>query len=103
MYFGAYPFVFTLRYGWKQGPSGLAFLGIGLGIFLSLPTAGLGNKHYLKKRAEREAVGIVGPHPEDRLPMAIIASVLAPASAFWFAWTGFADIHWLVPVASGVP
>ncbi|RPB15754.1 MFS general substrate transporter [Morchella conica CCBAS932] len=104
LYFGAYPYVFTGRYGWKQGPSGLTFLGIGLGVLLSLPTAALGNKHfYLKKRHAREAMGIMGAYPEGRLPLAIVASVVAPISAFWFAWTGFKDVHWMWPVASGVP
>lgn len=45
----------------------------------------------------------MGAYPEGRLPMAIVASVLAPASAFWFAWTGPEKVHWLAPVASGVP
>lgn len=104
LYFGAYPYVFSGRYGWKQGPAGLTFLGIGLGVLLSLPTAALGNKHfYLKKRHAREAMGIMGAYPEGRLPLAIVASVVAPISAFWFAWTGFKDVHWMWPVASGVP
>lgn len=101
IYFGGYPIVFSGRYGWKQGPSGLAFLGIGVGVLLSIPTSHFGNKLYLRQKHKREDPDL--PHPEGRLPFAILASALAPISAFWFAWSGTEGVHWIVPVLSGVP
>lgn len=35
--------------------------------------------------------------------MAIFGAFLPPISLFWFAWTGKASIHWIVPILSGIP
>lgn len=83
----------------KPGPSGLAFLGIGLGVLISFPTAGVASKVYIKMKAARG----LDRFPEGRLPFSIIGSILVPVSLFWFAWSGFQRIHWIVPVLSGIP
>lgn len=36
--------------------------------------------------------------PEDRLPPAMVESILIPVGLFWFAWTCDEPIHWIVPV-----
>lgn len=36
--------------------------------------------------------------PEARLTPAMIGGVLLPAGLFWFAWTTFSDIHWIVSI-----
>lgn len=107
--------IFGVRYGWKQGPSGLAFLGMGLGVCLSIPTVALRNSYYHCKpiatnsqsrvpKIRCQCPDIHTPRsPEDRLSLAIAASILAPASILWFSWSQFSDVHWLIPVASGVP
>ncbi|KAI5853786.1 major facilitator superfamily domain-containing protein, partial [Tricharina praecox] len=99
LFFAAYPIVFQGRYHMKPGPSGLAFLGIGLGVLISFPTAGVASKVYIKMKAARG----LDRFPEGRLPFSIIGSILVPVSLFWFAWSGFQRIHWIVPVLSGIP
>lgn len=49
---------------------------------------------------EREvATGeIGGSEPEFRLPPAIVGAVLVPIGLFWFAWTTYASVHWIVPI-----
>lgn len=37
------------------------------------------------------------PSPEGRLYFACIESVLLPLGLFWFGWTQFGHIHWIVP------
>jgi hypothetical protein len=37
-----------------------------------------------------------------RLPISCLGAVLLTASSFWLAWTSRADVHWAVPIASGV-
>ncbi|RPA91641.1 MFS general substrate transporter [Choiromyces venosus 120613-1] len=99
LFFGAYPYVFHKYHGFSPSQVGLSFLGIALGVILSLPTAGIANKIYLRLRAEN-------PHrdtmAEARLPVAIPAATIAPVSLFWFAWTCSSKIHWIVPTISGV-
>jgi len=103
IYFGAYPVIFTLIRGWKTGPSGLAFLGIGFGVLLSIGSSAYSNKLYSTLVAKHN-VEQNGLFPEARLPLACIAAIAAPGSAFWFAWTGpFTEIHWIAPVLSGIP
>ncbi|KAH8155203.1 uncharacterized protein LAJ45_00212 [Morchella importuna] len=98
LYFGAYPLIFQGSYHFTSGYSGLAFLGIGIGVILSFPTGALSNIIYIRLKKDRRT------YPEGRLPMAIVAAVIVPGSIFWFAWSGGRnDVHWIVPVLSGVP
>lgn len=59
------------------------------------------NHIYVKLSAKYHPNG--DSFPEGRLPPAMLAAILVPASMYWFAWTGFTNVHWAVPVASGVP
>lgn len=38
----------------------------------------------------------------QRLPLSCLGGVLLTASSFWLAWTSRAEVHWAVPIASGV-
>ena len=38
-----------------------------------------------------------------RLPLACIAGLFFVVSLFWAGWTARADVHWIVPVLSGIP
>ena len=43
------------------------------------------------------------PEPEFRLPQVMLGSVLVPAGLFWFAFTTYKSVHWIVPIiGSGV-
>ncbi|TGZ77077.1 MFS general substrate transporter [Ascodesmis nigricans] len=102
LFLGAYPVIFRGRYGMTPGESGLAFLGIGFGVILVFPCAGYANAKYLELKKAR-GIEPHMPFPEGRLLMAIFGAFLVPVSLFWFAWTGKKEIHWIVPVLSGVP
>ena len=41
--------------------------------------------------------GKVSPTPEGRLYFSCIESALLPIGLFWFGWTSFPHIHWIVP------
>jgi hypothetical protein len=100
MCFAAFPIVFQQKRGWSVGVSGLAFLGVVVGMVLGIVyTILIDSKRYLKIV---EANGGKAP-PEARLPTAVIGSVLIPVGFFWFAWTNSPSIHWIVPIfGSGV-
>ncbi|KAI5780430.1 major facilitator superfamily domain-containing protein [Geopyxis carbonaria] len=97
LFFGAYPRIFGAVYHFTPSKSGLAFLGIGFGVLLSLPASHFSQKAYLRLQPTHG--------PEARLPPAILAATLVPVAMFWFAWTARAEthVHWIVPILSGVP
>lgn len=80
--FAAFPIVFQRHRHFTSGESGLAFLGIGVGIFIALLLAPLENKRYM--RAVQKGGGDVPP--EQRLVGGCVAAVLLPTSLIWFAW-----------------
>lgn len=54
---------------------------------------------YQRKLAANNGI----PIPEWRLPSVIAGGVAFMGGIFWFGWTGYrADIHWIVPTASGL-
>ncbi|KAF5244722.1 hypothetical protein FAUST_2239 [Fusarium austroamericanum] len=98
MCFAAFPIVFQGGRGWNQGVGGLAFLGIVVGVALAILTFVYEDKRYAKAGRTR-----VAPlEPEDRLPPAMMGSILIPVGLFWFAWTSFDSIHWIVPIIGTV-
>ncbi|ELU45345.1 MFS_1 domain-containing protein [Rhizoctonia solani AG-1 IA] len=80
--FAAYPIVFVQHRHFTYGENGLAFLGIGVGILLSIILAGIENKRYIR------AVQKHGGHapPEERLIPSFYSAILLPVSLIWFAW-----------------
>ncbi|KAB8275177.1 major facilitator superfamily domain-containing protein [Aspergillus minisclerotigenes] len=97
--FAAYPIVYQRERGWSEGMSGLAFLGILLGIVLS--TIATFPNYYLYKKKALAANGRVPP--EARLPPSFIGAICLPVGLFWFAWTNYPSVHWMASIAAGVP
>lgn len=96
--FAAFPIVFQQIRGWSPGIGGLAFVGVAVGMMLSVGYAMFDNKRYARVADKN---GGMAP-PEARLPLAIVGSILLPVGLFWFAWTNGPEIHWIVPIiASG--
>ncbi|CAF3457713.1 unnamed protein product, partial [Fusarium graminearum] len=100
MLFGAYPVVFQIERGWSAGKGGLAFLGVAVGMIGAIPVIGLVNIWYMKQAAKHKGEPVP---PEYRLPGCMIGGICVPAGMFWFAWTSYPDVHWMAPVAAGVP
>lgn len=98
MMFAAFPIIFQVNKGWSAGLSGLAFLGIMVGMVFAIIYALFDNIRYT-----RIAKATDGPvAPEARLPGAIVGSVLLPIGLFWFAWTNGNNVHWAVPIVGSV-
>lgn len=94
LFFGAFPLIFTTNYGFNLWQAGLTFMG----ILLAMPTATMTMPfwhRYRNKLAERR--GGVG-EPEDQLPMLIVAAPLITGGLFWFGFTTYPWIHWIVPI-----
>lgn len=99
MCFGAFPIVYQQGRGWSPGIGGLAFLGVAVGMLLAVGYAIWDNKRY---------VGVSDKHkgfapPEARLPLCMVGSIAVPIGLFWFAWTNYPSIHWIVSIMAGAP
>jgi len=87
-------------YGFGLGPSGLTFLGLGVGCIIGCATIIILNKTLVKKqvRVSKENGQNGKISPESRLYIAMAGSLLIPISLFWFGWTARSNIHWISPV-----
>ncbi|MCJ1403877.1 hypothetical protein MMC11_007100 [Xylographa trunciseda] len=97
MIFTAFPIVFETERGWSQGVSGLSYIGVMVGQFLSMFFYLFMEVKYQKKIAKNPAVS----RPEGRLDPALIGSILLPIGLFWFAWSSFSYVHWIVSILGG--
>lgn len=99
MMFSAFPIVFQEKRGWSEGIGGLAFLGIATGMIAAVIGVFFDNNRYMKVAAKHDGAA----PPEARLPPAQLGSVLLPIGLFWFAWTNYPSIHWIVCIIGTVP
>lgn len=78
---------------------GLSFLGIMVGISFG-PLTNLWQEHYY----QRKIASMGGRNvPEARVQLGKLAAITFPISLFWFAWTSYKSVHWIVPIiASGL-
>jgi MFS family permease len=98
MFMGAMPIVFGQGRGWSEGISGLAFLGILVGILAGLAYAIFDNNtRYMRLSVAKTATA------ESRLPPAIIGAVALPVGMFGFAWTNYPSIHWAACIILSSP
>ncbi|KDQ54292.1 hypothetical protein JAAARDRAFT_38450 [Jaapia argillacea MUCL 33604] len=97
--FTAFPIVFQEERGWKPGVGGLAFIGIGVGMLIGVGLNFWFNARYVR---QAHAHGGVAP-PEARLEMTMLGGIMLPIGLFWFAWTTYPSIPWIVPILATVP
>jgi MFS family permease len=99
MLFGAFPIVFQQYRGWSQGIGGLAFSGVAVGMIIGVIYSIIDNKRYanVEKQYNGEAPA------EARLPPAMVGAVALPIGMFWFAWTNYPSIHWVVCITASAP
>lgn len=97
--FGAFPVVFQVERGWSEGVGGLAFLGVAVGMVTAIAMGGYWQTRY---NATAAKYGGVAP-PEARLVPTMVGGIAIPVGMFWFAWTSYPSIHYMSPIAAGVP
>ena len=92
---GAFSIVFGKEgHGFNVIGVGLSFLGIMIGISMG-PISNLWQERYYQRR-----IASLGGRnvPEARVQTAKVAAVTFPISLFWFAWTTYTSVHWIVPI-----
>lgn len=92
----AIPLVFGAPKGhpFNPGQQGLAFLGMAIGPIVAFCLYPLQERYYLRRIAENDGKGV----PEARMWMARGGAILLPISLFWFGWTSYKSVHWIVPI-----
>ncbi|KAI1348594.1 major facilitator superfamily domain-containing protein [Xylaria sp. FL0043] len=99
LFFGAFPLVFGKNYGFNLWQVGLSFLGIFVGMLSGAAINPLWRKIHRNLVHKNHGV----PEPEFRLVSSILGAVLVPIGLFWFAWTSFPWVHWILPIiGSGI-
>jgi len=100
LFFGAFEIVFTQNHNFELWQVGLSFSGLLFGQLFAISTDPFWHRNYLRLIDNREKNGGEpgGSEPEYRLPPAIAGSFLVPMGLFWFAWTTYPSIHWIVPI-----
>ncbi|KAF2765387.1 MFS general substrate transporter [Teratosphaeria nubilosa] len=97
----AFPLVFgpgAHGHGFNVGQQGLAFLGFAIGTILAACCHPFQERYYLRRVAANDGKGV----PEARMWQARFGAFLLPISLFWFAWTSFKFVHWIVPIIASV-
>ncbi|KAJ7813864.1 MFS general substrate transporter [Mycena olivaceomarginata] len=93
--FQAFPLIFENGHHFNVQTTGLSFLGIGVGM-----VAGLATQPFWNRTAARH--GGKAP-PETLLIMGQVGGILVPISLYWFAFTTYPRVHWIVPILASVP
>lgn len=95
IWFEAFPIVYGEIHGFNLGEIGLAFLGILVGVLITIPIYCYWKYRYQSRHLDEN----LDMAPEYQLPPACVGAVALPASIFWFGWTGaFASVHWISPI-----
>ncbi|KAK4073695.1 hypothetical protein Trihar35433_3169 [Trichoderma harzianum] len=95
MFFTTFPTIFGETYGFKPGPTGLTYIGGGLGELCATALGGwVGNTVYHNLTKKNGGT----PKPEFRMPGMLLGSVAVPIGLFWFGWTAQTRQHWMLPI-----
>ncbi|RDW72714.1 MFS transporter [Aspergillus mulundensis] len=100
LFFTTIPTVFGDQYGFSPGLSGLAYLGIGIPVFIGLVIIATTSDKILLRLAARNGGKF---EPEMRLPAMVFWSFFIPVSFFWYGWAADKKVHWIVPILGMSP
>jgi Major Facilitator Superfamily len=90
--FTTFPIVFQRVYGFSEGTSGLAYLGLGIGSLIGLMIVGRFSDRIVVSMTLRNGVR----KPEYRLPFMIFAHLFIPLGLFWYGWAADKQAPWYV-------
>lgn len=88
--------VFTALYGFGTFQTNLIQLALSVGAVVGTIINPLQDRLYLqsaKKNKERPGK----PVPEARLYFAVPGSLIFTAGMFWYGWSSYPNVHWIVP------
>ncbi|GJJ13599.1 hypothetical protein Clacol_007855 [Clathrus columnatus] len=93
--FTTFPALYTDVYHFSLGVSGLAYIGLGVGLIIAtLFGVKISNTIYNKLADRNGGVGT----PEMRIPSLIFGSFFVPIGLFWYGWSAQAQLPWIMPI-----
>ncbi|GAA5925312.1 hypothetical protein JCM3775_006420 [Rhodotorula graminis] len=98
MFFSAFSTVYR-PYGFSTQIVGLTYIPLGIGIIIGSLCHPIWAGFYRRKT---EQLGR-RPPPEEHLRKGLYGVVLCPISLFWFAFTTYTSVHWIVSLIATVP
>lgn len=101
MSFQAFPHIFQGLYGLSPGMTGLCFLPIGLGSFLSVPLLIYYDKFLV--RAKKRNAAWSQQEEYRRIPLACVGGPVFVLSLFWLGWAAREEVSFAVPMLAGIP
>ncbi|KAK9480684.1 major facilitator superfamily domain-containing protein [Lipomyces japonicus] len=99
MFFFAFPVVYGEGKGFKNGPVGLMFIPVAVGVIISTLLAPLVNRHYVKQVEKYNG----RPPAEVRLVPMMYSCWTMPIGLFIFAWSSYDRLSWVGPCLAGLP
>lgn len=103
LFFEAFPLVFRNNHGFSLQFVGLSFIGLGVGemggMIISGPIIEFLRNLFLRGKSRDKELR----KPEYHLIPAMMGALLVPVGMFWFAFTGYASVHWIIPIIASVP
>ncbi|KAM3068583.1 hypothetical protein ACMFMG_011112 [Clarireedia jacksonii] len=92
--------VFESSYGFSIEIASLAYLGLGIGFFLGMFT--------VAKTSDPTIISLTNKNggvyqPEFRLRNGLFFAFFIPGSFFWYGWSTYYRVHWIVPMLGLVP
>ncbi|KAL4804994.1 major facilitator superfamily domain-containing protein [Aspergillus unguis] len=101
-FFQAYPIIFPDVYGLSIKMTSLAFLPIGVGAASTALVAIYWDNKYGAAVAKNRNWLLPFTPELHRLPIGLLGGIFISISLFWLAWTADPNIHWIVPMLSGL-
>ncbi|KAK1142745.1 hypothetical protein N8T08_007377 [Aspergillus melleus] len=96
LFFSSVVQTFSTNYGMNTLQTGLIQLAISVGALIGTIINPLQDMIYLRSASRnKEAPG--RPIPEARLYTSIPGSLLFAGGLFWYGWSSFPHVHWIVP------
>ena len=91
MLFTTFPTVFEEQYRFSASFSGLSYLGLGIGMGISLAAFALVSDR------QQKALG-ASAKPEGRLKPLMYVMPAVPIGILWYGWAADQKTHWIVPI-----
>ncbi|KAE8311792.1 hypothetical protein RU639_002178 [Aspergillus parasiticus] len=96
LFFSSVVQTFSTNYGMNTLQTGLIQLAISVGALIGTLVNPLQDMIYLRSASRnKEKPGV--PIPEARLYTSIPGSLLFAGGLFWYGWSSFPHVHWIVP------
>lgn len=97
--FGSLPVHYVSVRGWSSGVGSLPFLALLLGCAIGCLIMVAFNPRYIRMCKANRGL----PVPEERLLPMIVGAFLFPIGCFWYAWTTYPSVQWVVPTLALIP